>query len=219
MAIRAYSELYLSSAANSLAVAFDYAVNVCGMKPDDFTDLFVISGEGDKFGRGNPSVVVGKSGIELVRSVIEKVDQELVLPEPVFSQNRTPEYWAGWALAQYQWHSAKSFKAIFGKVPLSEIIKMYKVYHEMDITAFIEAMDKKIEERSVTTNLKNIRENRGFSQSELSAASGVQLHSIQLYEQRVNDIDKAQVQTIYKLSIALGCGMEDLLEKPANVTG
>lgn len=89
----------------------------------------------------------------------------------------------------------------------------------MDITAFIDAVDKKIVERSVNTNLKNIRENRGLSQSELSAASGVQLHSIQLYEQRVNDIDKAQAQTIYKLSIALGCGMEDLLEKPANVTG
>ena len=85
----------------------------------------------------------------------------------------------------------------------------------MDITAFIEAMDKKIAERIVCTNLKNIRENRGLSQSELSAASGVQLHSIQLYEQRVNDIDKAQAQTLFKISLALGCKMEDLLENPA----
>ena len=165
MAIRAYSEDYLECAATSLAVACDYAVNVCGMKPDDFADIFVISGEGGKFGRGNPSVVAGKSGIELVRSIVEKVDPSRGLPEPVFSRDRSPEYWAGWALAQYQWHSAKSFKTVFGKVPLSEVIKMYKVYHEMDITAFIEAMDKKIEERSVSTNLKNIRENRQFSQS------------------------------------------------------
>lgn len=216
MAIRAYSEDYLECAAAILAVACDYAVNVCGMKPDDFADIFVISGESDKFGYGNPSVVAGKSGIELLRSIVEKVDPERVLPEPVFSQNRSPEYWAGWAAAQYQWHSAKSFKAVFGKVPLSEIVKMYRVYHEMDITAFIKAMDKKIAERSVSTNLKNIRENRRFSQSELAAASGVQLHSIQLYEQRVNDIDKAQAQTLYKLSVALGCKMEDLLENPAN---
>ncbi len=74
MAIRAYSEDYLECAATSLAVACDYAVNVCGMKPDDFADIFVISGEGGKFGRGNPSVVAGKSGIELVRSIVEKVD-------------------------------------------------------------------------------------------------------------------------------------------------
>ena len=38
--------------------------------------------------------------------------------------------------------------------------------------------------------------------------------SIQMYEQRVNDIDKAQAQTIYKLSRVIGCSMEDLLEKP-----
>ena len=216
MAIRAYSEDYLEYAATSLAVACDYAVNVCGMKPDDFADIFVISGESDKFGSGNPSIVAGKSGIELVRSIVEKVDPSRELPEPVFSQNRSPEYWAGWVVAQYQWHSAKSFKTVFGKVPLSEIVKMYRVYHEMDITAFIETLDKRIAERSVNTNLKNIRENRQFSQSELAAASGVQLHSIQLYEQRVNDIDKAQAQTLYKLSVALGCKMEDLLENPAS---
>jgi DNA-binding helix-turn-helix protein len=35
-----------------------------------------------------------------------------------------------------------------------------------------------------------------------------------MYEQRVNDIDKAQAQTIYKLSRVIGCSMEDLLEKP-----
>lgn len=215
MAIRAYSEDYLEYAATSLAVACDYAVNVCGTKPDDFADIFVISGESDKFGSGNPSVVAGKSGIELVRSIVEKVDPGRELPEPVFSQNRSPEYWAGWAVAQYQWHSAKSFKTVFGKVPLSEIVKMYKVYHEMDIAAFIEAMDKKIAVRSVSTNLKNIRENRGISQSELAEMSGVKLHSIQLYEQRVNDIDKAQAQTLFKISLALGCKMEDLLENPA----
>ena len=217
MAIRAYSEDYLECAATSLAVACDYAVNVCGMKPDDFADIFVISGEGGKFGRGNPSVVAGKSGIELVRLIVEKVDPGRELPEPVFSQSRSPEYWAGWALAQYQWYSAKTFKAVFSKVPLSEIVKMYKVYHEMDITAFIDVMDKKISERSVSTNLKNIRENRGISQSELAEMSGVKLHSIQLYEQRVNDIDKAQAQTLFKISLALGCRMEDLLENPAGL--
>ncbi len=35
-----------------------------------------------------------------------------------------------------------------------------------------------------------------------------------VYEQRVIDIDKAQAQTVYKLSRVIGCEMEDLLEKP-----
>ena len=35
-----------------------------------------------------------------------------------------------------------------------------------------------------------------------------------MYEQRVNNIDKAQAQTLYKLSRVLGCDIEDLLENP-----
>ena len=62
--------------------------------------------------------------------------------------------------------------------------------------------------------LKKLRESRGLSQAELAKISGVGLRSIQMYEQRVNDIDKAQAQTIYKLSRVIGCSMEDLLEKP-----
>jgi len=64
------------------------------------------------------------------------------------------------------------------------------------------------------TKLKRIRESRGISQSELSEMSGVKLRSIQMYEQKVNDIDKAQAQTLYKISRVLGCNIEDILENP-----
>ena len=35
-----------------------------------------------------------------------------------------------------------------------------------------------------------------------------------IYEQKVNDIDKAQAGTLCKLSRVLGCTIEDLLENP-----
>jgi transcriptional regulator with XRE-family HTH domain len=66
------------------------------------------------------------------------------------------------------------------------------------------------------TRLKRLRESRGLSQSELAEASGVKLRNIQMYEQRVNDIDKAQVQTVYKLARVIGCNVEDLLENPVS---
>ncbi len=91
---------------------------------------------------------------------------------------------------------------------------MYPVYHEMDITAFLEMMEERCGEELPECRLKKLRESRGLSQSELAKASGVSLRSIQMYEQRVNDIDKAQAQTVYKLSRVIGCTMEDLLEKP-----
>ncbi len=64
------------------------------------------------------------------------------------------------------------------------------------------------------SKLKRIRENRGLSQTELAKQSGVNLRNIQMYEQRGNDIDKAQARTLYKLSRVLGCDIEDLLESP-----
>ena len=91
---------------------------------------------------------------------------------------------------------------------------MYSVYHEMDISQFIESMEKFYREAVMETKLKTIRESRGVSQSELAKLSGVKLRSIQMYEQKVNDIDKAQAQTLYKLSRVLGCNIEDLLENP-----
>ena len=75
-------------------------------------------------------------------------------------------------------------------------------------------MDRRVASDERPTNLRRQREIAGLSQSELARASQVGLRSIQMYEQRVNDIDKAQAHTVYKLALALGCAMEDLLEQP-----
>ena len=103
---------------------------------------------------------------------------------------------------------------IFERVPLSRIISMYPVYHEMDITNFITTMEEFYHEVEREPNLKRIRENRGLSQMELAEQSGVNLRNIQMYEQRKNDIDKAQAGILYKRSRVLGCNIEDLLESP-----
>lgn len=179
-----------------------------------FAELFVQSGYADKFERGNPAIVAGMPGIELAKTVITYAYPNWEFPERIFSEERSNVYWAGWALAEYQWITCKRFKAIFLRVSFTEIISMYIVYHEMDIEHFIEDMNKKYNAIEQETRLKTIRENRGISQTELATLSGVRLRSIQMYEQKVNDIDKAQVGTIYKLSRVLGCTIEDLLENP-----
>lgn len=211
---RAYSESYLSDAKDRLSQFFDYLINDCGMKADWVASIFLSSGYAEQFERGNPAILAGMSGIELARAVVEATYKKKKLPKPRYSEGLSPEYWAGWALAEYQWHSGKRFKDIFEHVKLSEIIPMYSVYHEMDISKFIETMDEKCATALPECRLKKMRESRGLSQSELAKISGVSLRSIQMYEQRVNDIDKAQAQTIYKLSRVIGCSMEDLLEKP-----
>ena len=214
MIIHAYSEFYLFDAKQNLAEMFDYAIRICEMDTELVSKLFVQSGYADKFERGNPAIVSGMSGIELARKVISYAYPNRIFPEKVISGDRSNIFWAGWALAEYQWTTCKRFKDIFFKISLMEIISMYSVYHEMDIEHFVEDMNKKYDAIEQETRLKTIRENRGISQTELSKLSGVSIRSIQMYEQKVNDIDKAQVGTIYKLSRVLGCTIEDLLENP-----
>jgi len=211
---RAYSESYLNSAKDSLATFFDYAVNDCAMNPDWVAALFVTTGYAEQFERGNPAYITGMSGLELAREVIRKAYGDKELPAPTYAAERSAEYWAGWALATYQWYSGRRFKDIFERIPLSEIIGMYRIYHEMDIMRFVEDMEGRYNTAAKDSNLKRIREKRGLSQSELAGQSGVNLRNIQMYEQRGNNIDKAQAQILYKLSRVLGCDIEDLLENP-----
>ena len=62
------------------------------------------------------------------------------------------------------------------------------------------------------SKLKEIRERKGLSQSQLVEKSGVGIKSIQSYEQGLRDINKTQALTLYKLALALEVKMEDLLE-------
>lgn len=60
--------------------------------------------------------------------------------------------------------------------------------------------------------LQEIRKASGMSQSQLAKAADVNVRIIQDYEQGRRGINKAEAFTVYKLSIALNCTMEDLLE-------
>lgn len=63
------------------------------------------------------------------------------------------------------------------------------------------------------TNLKRIRESMGMSQSQLSAAVGMSVRSLQDLEQGRRDINGAAVTTVINLARVLGCRIESLLEE------
>lgn len=62
-------------------------------------------------------------------------------------------------------------------------------------------------------NLRDYYPFYGCTQAELARRSNVSLRSIQMYEQRNKDINKASAETVLSLAKVLGCTMEDLLEK------
>ena len=69
-----------------------------------------------------------------------------------------------------------------------------------------------IEKKTTTTKLQELRKNIGYSQRELAEKSGVNLRTLQQYELKAKDINKAATATLLALSKTLGCKIEDLLE-------
>ncbi|MBQ7920103.1 MAG: helix-turn-helix domain-containing protein [Lachnospiraceae bacterium] len=211
--IHAYQEIYLSKAQSVLGDAFDYAVNTCGISGSDFVKLFIASSVSKRMENGEPAYLSGKSGIEIVREIVAETKGQELQIEPQDHFGRSREYWIGWAVAYYQWYSGRKYRDIFKVISFEDLQKMYYTLHEADITKFVDIVDSKIKEFFPETNLKRIRTTYGFTQAELAERSGVSLRSIQMYEQRNKNINKASVDTMYRFAKALGCTMEDLIER------
>ena len=210
---RAYQEIYLSNAQAAMGDVFDYAINTCHIPGDDFVKLFVASSISQRMGNGEPSLLAGKSGIEIAIDVIAETTGKQLEAMPVERMNRSVEYWIGWAVAYYQWYSSRKYSDIFEVLSYDDLRKMYYTLHEADITKFVDVAEERIRDRFKDTNLKRIRTAYGCTQAELAKLSGVTLRSIQMYEQRRKDINKASAETLYSIAKVLGCTIEDLIEK------
>ena len=210
----AYDEIYLNEAMKNLGEAFDYAVNACGLSADDFLALFIATGFAEKFGRGNPKTVAGLSGTELVMETLTKAGLEMSFPEPQTEYDCSPEYWCGWVLAYYQWKTCRTFRDIHESLSMKEVLKLYPVMHEAAEDKFVDTVNCIIARKNTVSQLQKRRKLCGYSQRELAEKSGVNLRTLQQYELRTKDIDKAAIRTVRALANVLNCQMEDLLEYP-----
>lgn len=213
MATNAYQEIYLSKAQSILGDAFDYAINTCHIPGSAFVKLFTASTISKRMEKGEPDYLVGKSGVELVIEILTETTGKAPKADHHECFGRSAEYWIGWAVAYYQWFSSRKYSEIFTAVSFEDLHKMYYTLHEADISKFADIMNARMKEYYPDTNLKRIRSTYGCTQSELAKRSGVSLRSIQMYEQRNKDINKASAETILRLSKVLGCTMEDLVER------
>ncbi len=83
----------------------------------------------------------------------------------------------------------------------------------MDIRQFVDRMNELYNTARPETNLKLRRQNTGLTQRELAELAGVPVRTIQQYEQRQKNINKAQAEYLVTLAQALYCEVTDLLEK------
>ena len=210
--IHAYDNQYLDDAMKCLGEAMDYVANSCKIQMDSFLELFIGTGYAEQFALGVPKIVSGVSGTELVLNVLSKSGIDIDFPEAQIDYDYSPEYWCGWILAYYQWYTGRSFKEIRKHISMQEIEKLYSTLHEASENKFVDTVNRMIRKRNPPTRLQAQRKISGYSQRGLAEKVGVNLRTLQQYEIRAKDINKAAGATLLSLAKALGCRVEDLLE-------
>lgn len=210
--MHAYDEMYLEKARIALGRMFDFVVYQLGYSIEKFFDLFISSGVSRRFENGDVDLLVGKSGVEIGYEVLDKTFGDVQPIEIEFTANRSEEYWTGWVLAYYQWMYGISFSKINEKISIRDILALYTPYHEMDIRQVVDKLDEMMINKDEDTNLKKRRKAAGLSQSGLAKEVGVSVRTIQQYEQRQKDINKASAERMLAFAKRLYCDVEDLME-------
>lgn len=207
-----YSETQLHRFMDKMGDAFDYAINDCQIDGTEFVKMFVASTACRKIENGEASYISGKSGIEIAIECVYEITGKELAVEPSEKFSRSAQYWCGWAVCYYKWWSSRRYANIFRAVSYEDMLGLYSALHESSVENIASVIDEKVRAFYPETNLKRIRTAYGCSQRKLAEMSGVSLRSIQMYEQRNKEINKAQSESLYHLAKALGCTMEDLLE-------
>lgn len=212
--MHAYNESYLPSAMGALATMMDCGINRCGFSPDVFFHMFLTSGVAGQFEKGNPRYIAGMSGAELTDCITY-----IVIGKTLESNDGTysisPEYWAGWVLAYYQWKSGKSFRYLQKNgLDIEKVIALYHPLHEADISKFADSADAIIRNHINKSNspLKEARERIGLTQKELSQKSNVSLRMIRAYEQKQQPLSSASFITVSNLASTLSVNISDIIQ-------
>jgi DNA-binding transcriptional regulator YiaG len=201
--------MYVEGAMIRLGDMLEYACLDGGYDPDGFWRMFLQSEVARSFETGDVSVVAGKSGPELAYMVLSAVDHREEFPEPVWREDRSDLYWCGWILAYYQWYTAQPFSAIWSRVSIRMLQKMYPAFHEADIAKTVEAlseMQKPVRKNSIS-NLRMVRE---MTQQELADRAHMSISQLQRLEYGERKVENMSLKSALALAKALGVAVEEL---------
>ncbi len=193
-----------------LAECFDYAFETLGIDPEEFIKIFCNARITKEIESGSPQYIFGVSGCELCELILT----EAGIPfesKPYISIDRSSSYWCGDYLGYYVNCRNLSFSYIFAFVSVTDLLNMYPVYHEEDISNFSDELDRL--KRNTPSRLSILRKKAKLSQSQLAVLSNVSVRTIQAYEQKAKDINKAEAAAVVRLSRVLNCEVGDILEQ------
>lgn len=100
------------------------------------------SGIADRFGRGDFTVIVGQSGVELAYDVLEQSGISRKRVKPNYPVDRSVEYWTGLGPGLLSRGDRTFLCEINAYIPIRQVSAFYHPYHEMDIRQFCDRMNE-----------------------------------------------------------------------------
>ena len=201
--VYAYEEKHLTTIAEIVGDIFRKATCIEDFEIDRFAQEFAKSEVAHAIEYGDLDYLISEEIEDDIASVIcSEPNKEYC--EDINSR----EYWVGYILVFIQRAVRRNFKEIFALYLCSRLLKDYDTYGDMDPIEMVKKIKQYI---SMGNKLKQFREKKKMTQQELSSNSNVTVKNIKAYEDGTVDISKAQGDTLFRLSRALGCTIEELL--------
>lgn len=201
--VYAYAEKYLTTIAEIVGDIFRKATCIDDFEIDRFAQEFAKSKVAHAIEYGDLDYLISE---EIEDDIASLICSELNMEDCKDINSR--EYWVGYILVFIQRAVRRSFKEIFALYLCSRLLKDYDTYGDMDPIEMVKKIKQYI---SMGNKLKQFREKKKMTQQELSNNSNVTVKNIKAYEDGTVDISKAQGDTLFRLSRALGCTIEELL--------
>ena len=201
--VYAYEEKYLTTIAEIVGDIFRKATCIEDFEIDRFAQEFAKSKVAHAIEYGDLDYLISEEIEDDIASLIRSE------PNKEYCEDiNSREYWVGYILVFIQRAVRRSFKEIFALYLCSRLLKDYDTYGDIDPIEMVKKIKQYI---SMGNKLKQFREKKKMTQQELSNTSNVTVKNIKAYEDGTVDISKAQGDTLFRLSRALGCTIEELL--------
>lgn len=107
-------------------------------------------------------------------------------------------YWCGYTYFELYLVTGRSFAFIFLKLPMSKMMDLYPIYHEMDFSSLLEYF---YEMDNSKTILRLLCEEKRCSLSKLSLETGISKTTLAKYNSSDESLYKASFNAIYKISM------------------
>lgn len=107
-------------------------------------------------------------------------------------------YWCGYSYFELRMRTGRPFVFLFLKLPLTKMMELYSIYHEMDISSLLEYLNQQDQEKTI---LRLLCEERNCSIPRLSSLIGISKATLSKYNASDAALYKGSFQAIYRIAL------------------